>query len=118
MLGGDGAAAADGVEPDVLAARHAGRVHTATRSGWASSSTIPDRYAVRVPMQWTRGRNGGFSTAPPAQLVRPLPGGAFAPAKVNVADQRRDPDSLLRFVRHLIRRAARGARARLGHARR
>jgi glycosidase len=64
---------------------------------------IPDRYAVRVPMQWSRRRGGGFSTAPVAQLVRPQPGGAFGPAKVNVEDQRRDPDSLLRFVRHLIR---------------
>jgi glycosidase len=54
-------------------------------------------------MHWTRARNGGFSTAKAGDLVRPLPGGAFAPAKVNVEDQRRDPDSLLRYVRHLIR---------------
>jgi trehalose synthase len=71
--------------------------------GMGEQLAIPDRYAVRVPMHWTADRNGGFSTAPAAQLVRPLPRGAFAPAKVNVEDQRRDPDSLLRFVRHLIR---------------
>jgi trehalose synthase len=70
--------------------------------GMGEQLAIPDRYAVRVPMQWSADRNGGFSTAPAAQLVRPLPRGAFAPAKVNVEDQRRDPDSLLRFVRHLI----------------
>jgi glycosidase len=71
--------------------------------GMGEQLAIPDRYAVRVPMHWSADRNGGFSTAPAAQLVRPLPRGAFAPAKVNVEDQRRDPDSLLRFVRHLIR---------------
>jgi len=71
--------------------------------GMGEQLKIPDRYAVRVPMHWTGARNGGFSTAKPADLVRPLPGGAFAPAKVNVEDQRRHPDSLLRFVRHLVR---------------
>ena len=30
------------------------------------------RLAVRTPMQWTPGRNGGFSTAPAADLVSPL----------------------------------------------
>src|SRR3954471_22355392 len=71
--------------------------------GMGEQLAIPDRYAVRVPMQWTADRNGGFSTSPAAQLVRPLPRGAFAPSKVNVEDERRDPGSLLRFVRHLLR---------------
>src|SRR3954453_6079095 len=71
--------------------------------GMGEQLAIPDRYAVRVPMSWSADRNGGFSTAPAAQLVRPLPRGAFAPSKVNVEDERRDPDSLLRFVRHLVR---------------
>jgi glycosidase len=71
--------------------------------GMGEQRRIPDRYAVRVPMHWTAARNGGFSDAPASALVRPLPGGAFAPAKVNVEDQRRDPGSLLRHVRKLIR---------------
>ena len=71
--------------------------------GMGEQLRIPDRYAVRVPMQWSRGRNGGFSTATARDLVRPLTGGAFGPAEVNVADQRRDPGSLLRFFRRLIR---------------
>jgi trehalose synthase len=71
--------------------------------GMGEQLKIPDRYAVRVPMHWSAGRNGGFSDAPGGRLVRPLPTGAFAPSKVNVEDQRRDPGSLLRFVRHLIR---------------
>jgi trehalose synthase len=72
--------------------------------GMAEQLEIPDRYAVRVPMQWSAGPSGGFSDAPPEKLVRPQADGAFAPAKVNVTDQRRDPDSLLRFVQNLIRR--------------
>ena len=71
--------------------------------GMGEQLRIPDRYAVRVPMQWSRGRNGGFSTAAAGDLVRPLAGGGFGPAAVNVADQRRDPGSLLRFLRRLIR---------------
>ena len=71
--------------------------------GMGEQLAIADRYAVRVPMQWSAERNGGFSDARAEALVRPQAGGAFAPAKVNVADQRRDPGSLLRFVERLIR---------------
>jgi trehalose synthase len=62
------------------------------------------RLAVRTPMQWTAGRNGGFSSAPPRKLPGPVVSGGFAPEFVNVADQRRDPDSLLSFMHLLIRR--------------
>ena len=71
--------------------------------GMGEQLRIPDRYAVRVPMQWSHGRNGGFSTAAAGDLVRPLAGGAFGPAAVNVADQRRDPGALLGFFRRLTR---------------
>jgi trehalose synthase len=71
--------------------------------GMGEQLKIPDRYAVRVPMHWARGRNGGFSSAAARDLVRPTAGGPFGPAKVNVTDQRRDPDSLLNFIRRLIR---------------
>ncbi|SFL45716.1 alpha-amylase family protein [Geodermatophilus ruber] len=62
------------------------------------------RLAVRTPMQWTAGPNGGFSTADPARLPGPVVDGGFAPEFVNVADQRRDPDSLLSFMKLLVRR--------------
>ncbi len=55
-------------------------------------------------MQWTSEENGGFSTAKPKDLVRPLPEGDFGPKAVNVADQRRDPDSLLNWMERIIRR--------------
>ena len=68
---------------------------TARRSAWARTSRPRVRMAVRTPMQWTAGRNGGFSTAAAVTPVRPRDGGRFAPEHVNVAAQRRDPDSLL-----------------------
>ncbi|SDL18554.1 maltose alpha-D-glucosyltransferase/ alpha-amylase [Nonomuraea maritima] len=57
------------------------------------------RMAVRVPMQWSP--DGGFSRERP---VRDVPEGAFAPDRVNVADQKRDTDSLLRWFQLLIER--------------
>lgn len=62
------------------------------------------RLAVRTPMQWTSGRNGGFSLAEPRKLPGQVVEGGFAPEYVNVADQRSDPDSLLSFMKLLIRR--------------
>lgn len=65
---------------------------------------IEGRMAVRSPMQWSPERNGGFTTATPSRLRRPVVEGPFSPEHVNVADQRDDPDSLLNFVTLLIRR--------------
>ncbi|MGH2217947.1 hypothetical protein, partial [Enterococcus faecalis] len=50
------------------------------------------------------GRNGGFSAADPGKLPGPVVSGGFAPEFVNVADQRNDHDSLLSFMKLLIRR--------------
>ncbi|MBE1588018.1 alpha-amylase family protein [Nonomuraea angiospora] len=57
------------------------------------------RMAVRVPMQWSP--DGGFTQAEP---VRETPEGSFAPDRVNVADQKRDVNSLLRWFQLLIER--------------
>ena len=62
------------------------------------------RLAVRTPMQWTAGTNGGFSTAKAATLPGPVVEGGFSPEFVNVAQQRQDPDSLMSFMKLLIRR--------------
>ncbi|MEV4396584.1 alpha-amylase family protein [Nonomuraea sp. NPDC049607] len=58
------------------------------------------RMAVRIPMQWSE--DGGFSQT--EDTVREIPEGSFAPDRVNVADQKRDTDSLLRWFQLLIER--------------
>ncbi len=72
--------------------------------GMGENLDVPGREAVRTPMQWTGERNGGFSRAAPARLPAPVVTGGFGPEHVNVADQRRSPDSLLEFITLLIRR--------------
>jgi trehalose synthase len=70
--------------------------------GQGEDLELDGRMAVRTPMQWEPGPSGGFSTAAREQLVRPFPDGAFGPDAVNVAEQRRTPDSLLRFMTRLV----------------
>ncbi|EIV94534.1 alpha-amylase family protein [Frankia sp. QA3] len=76
--------------------------------GMGENLDIPGREAVRVPMQWSDGRNGGFSTVDPDaasdRLPAPVVQGEYGPAKVNVAAQRHDPASLFSWVAALIRR--------------
>ena len=72
--------------------------------GMGENLEAADRLAVRTPMQWTAGRNGGFSTAAPSRLAAPVVTGGFGPAHVNVESQRRDPGSLLSFLTLLVRR--------------
>ncbi|TQM57275.1 alpha-amylase family protein [Humibacillus xanthopallidus] len=71
--------------------------------GMGENLDIEGRLSVRTPMQWSAASNGGFSTAPAAKLVRPLPEGLYSPDHVNALDQRRDPDSLWNHMRRLIR---------------
>ena len=72
--------------------------------GLAENLDIPDRYAVRTPMQWSAEPHGGFSPATVKTLRRPIPTDPrFAPERVNVAAQRRDPDALLSWMERLIR---------------
>jgi trehalose synthase len=72
--------------------------------GMGENLDVPGRLAVRTPMQWTSAPSGGFSTATPRRLTRPMPDGVWGPEHVNVSDQRRDPGSLWWFVRSLARR--------------
>jgi trehalose synthase len=72
--------------------------------GLGDNLELEGRMAVRVPMQWSDEPNGGFSTAPPQRVVRPLAARDYGPAQVNVAEQRRDPQSLLNWMERLIRR--------------
>jgi trehalose synthase len=72
--------------------------------GMGENLDVDGRLSVRTPMQWSDERNGGFSTARPSQLHRPVVEGRFGPMAVNVADQRRDPGSLLNWMERMIRR--------------
>ncbi|GAB4065003.1 alpha-amylase family protein [Angustibacter speluncae] len=73
--------------------------------GMGENLAAGGRQAVRTPMQWSGDqRNGGFSDAAPSRLPNPVVEGAYGPQFVNVADQRRDDDSLLAFLSLLVRR--------------
>ncbi len=72
--------------------------------GMGENLEVEGRQSVRTPMQWTDGRNAGFSEARPSRLRRPIPKGRFGPLAVNVADQERDEGSLLAWVSRLARR--------------
>ncbi|GAA1533950.1 alpha-amylase family protein [Kribbella lupini] len=72
--------------------------------GMGENLAAEGRNAVRSPMQWTNSVNGGFSTADAAELAAPVVTGDLSPEHVNVAAQRRDPDSLLNWIKLLIQR--------------
>jgi trehalose synthase len=72
--------------------------------GMGENLEAEGRHAVRAPMQWTDGRNGGFSDAAPSKLPVSVVADGFGPRHVNVEAQRRDPDSLLRFLTLLVQR--------------
>jgi glycosidase len=74
--------------------------------GMGENLDIDGRLAVRSPMQWSAGRNAGFSTATdPASLCRPVTtADGYGPAAVNVASQQRDEGSLLNWFARLTRR--------------
>lgn len=71
----------------------------------AENLAIEGRMSVRSPMQWSDEPNAGFSTAAPEKLRRPVvSGNEYGPSAINVADQRRNSDSLLNWTERLIRR--------------
>ena len=72
--------------------------------GMAENPAIEGRYAVRSPMQWSSEPHGGFTGADAAPVRPPVPDGPFGFPRVNVAAQRRDPESLLNWMERLIRR--------------
>lgn len=58
------------------------------------------RTQARTPMQWSRGRTAGFSNAKSSSLYLPVDPNRDRP---NVASQEGDTESLLNFVRSLIK---------------
>ena len=70
--------------------------------GMGENLGLDGRESVRTPMQWDDGPNGGFSNAPPENLIRPVAiRGPYGAKKVNVRAQQRDSSSLLRWFENL-----------------
>jgi maltose alpha-D-glucosyltransferase/alpha-amylase len=72
--------------------------------GMGENLAAEHRFAVRTPMQWSNEPGAGYSTADPDRFPAPMAEGEYGPLAINVADQRRDPDSLLNWFERLIRR--------------
>jgi maltose alpha-D-glucosyltransferase/alpha-amylase len=72
--------------------------------GMGDDLALEGRDAIRTPMQWSALPNAGFSTAEPADLVRPVvTDDGFGYEKVNVTLQRHDSRSLLSWFERMIR---------------
>ncbi|UNX56425.1 maltose alpha-D-glucosyltransferase [Georgenia sp. TF02-10] len=71
--------------------------------GMGDNIWLPDRDAVRTPMQWTPDRNAGFSTADPGKLYLPVVQSLINHyAAVNVEAQIAQKTSLLHWVRGIL----------------
>lgn len=72
--------------------------------GMGENLSLPGRWAVRTPMQWSPGANAGFSQAFSHKLLRDvIDFGPFSYKELNVSTQQCDDDSLLQMVKKLIR---------------
>lgn len=72
--------------------------------GMGDNYYLGDRDGVRTPMQWSPDRSAGFSRADFAQLYLPvIMDPVYGYEAVNVEAQQRHPNSLLHWVRDLVR---------------
>ena len=72
--------------------------------GMGEDLSLRERNSLRTPMQWSAGPGGGFTSAERAKQVRPvLTRGRYGSGQVNVDDQQRDRESLLRWFEEMIR---------------
>ena len=70
--------------------------------GMGDDLSLPEREAVRTPMQWTDEPNAGFSTAEKTYAPA-ISDGVWGYQSVNVEAQRRDPHSLFNWMAGVIR---------------
>ena len=70
--------------------------------GMGENLILPERQSARTPMQWSAEDQGGFSTN--RKTILPvISAGAYGYQHVNVAEQRRDPNSLMNWMERMIR---------------
>jgi maltose alpha-D-glucosyltransferase/alpha-amylase len=70
--------------------------------GMGENLRLKERNAVRTAMQWSTEPHAGFTRAEKSS-VHVIEDGAYGFREVNVADQRRDPQSLLNWTERMIR---------------
>jgi len=72
--------------------------------GMGDNIWLNDRDGVRTPMQWDESENGGFSNAPKEKLYLPtIETPEFHYSNLNVAADEKNSDSLLQWMRNIIR---------------
>jgi maltose alpha-D-glucosyltransferase/alpha-amylase len=70
--------------------------------GMGDDLRLAERNCARTPMQWSMEPNAGFTTCP--KPIMPLISeGGFGFRQINVAAQRRNPDSFLNWMERIIR---------------
>jgi maltose alpha-D-glucosyltransferase/alpha-amylase len=70
--------------------------------GMGDDLRLPERQSARTPMQWSTEPHAGF-TAAEKPVLPIITGGPYGYQNVNVADQRRDPNSILNWMERIIR---------------
>ena len=70
--------------------------------GMGDDLRLPEREPARTPMQWSTEPHGGF-TKNDRPVSPVITGGPYGFEHVNVADQRRDPNSFLNWMERIIR---------------
>jgi maltose alpha-D-glucosyltransferase / alpha-amylase len=70
--------------------------------GMGDNLNLPERVSARTPMQWSTEPHGGFSISDKT-ILPVISGGPYGFEHVNVAEQRRDPNSLLNWMERMIR---------------
>jgi maltose alpha-D-glucosyltransferase / alpha-amylase len=70
--------------------------------GMGDDLSLPERDCARTPMQWSTEPHGGF-TKSGTPVMPVISGGPYGLEQVNVAQQRRDPNSQLNWIERIIR---------------
>jgi maltose alpha-D-glucosyltransferase/alpha-amylase len=70
--------------------------------GMGDNLHLPERNGARTPMQWSAEPHGGF-TKNDKPILPVISGGVYGFEHVNVAQQRRDPNSLMNWMERMIR---------------